>query len=150
MSSPSAGTHCNPPGVTGCASLPGPQSLSLFLEILTSCLFLGFQQLLCPLKVPEAFSVNHFGGCPGSAHRPRGAPGSGCPCGSSWGASGACSSSSHSDGPHCRAHPPAVPTGTGTGMAWAGLLVLLHWTTGAGRNFPYLLINALSLSIFRI
>lgn len=115
------GHSCNPPGVTGCASLPGPRSPSLSsLEIFTSCLLLVFQQLLRPLKVPEAFSVNHFGGGPGSAHRPRGAPGSGCPRGSFWGPSGACSSSSHSNGPHCRAHPAAVPTGSG----WAGLLVL--------------------------
>lgn len=112
---------------TGCVSLPEPKSLSFFLEVLTSCLLLVFQQLLCPLKVPEAFSVNHFGGGPGSAHCPRGAPGSGCPCGSSWGASGACSSSSHSHGPHCRAHPPAVPTGRA--LAWCGCfaVTLDHW-----------------------
>lgn len=126
VSPPSAGTQ-------GGLPYQDPEPLFFFLEVLTSCVLLVFQQLLCPLKVPEAFSVNHFGGGPGSAHCPRGAPGSGCPCGSSWGASGACSSSSHSDGPHCRAHPPAVPTGRA--LAGLGLLCCDTGPLGQGEIF---------------
>lgn len=54
--------------------LPSPartQSLPLSLsEIFTSSFLLVLQQLLCSLEVPEALSVDYFGGGPGSAHRP--------------------------------------------------------------------------------
>lgn len=109
----------HPPCITGCALPTRIPKASLFASH-----SLLLQQLLHSLKVPKAFPVGRFGGGPGSASCPWSPSGSGCPCGSSWGPTGACTSASHSNGLHHRAHPPTATTGRSIGTGWAGFFLL--------------------------